>query len=84
MTEEMQNYDNNNDVDVDDDNDDNNDDDYDTWKVLAGSLATSLLDPRVCLVGASGGVYRSLSDIFHHNYHQTIWLKFEEKNMMIM
>ena len=27
-------------------------------KVLAGSLATSLLDPRVCLVGASGGVYR--------------------------
>jgi len=29
--------------------------------VLAGSLATSLLDPRVCLVGASGGVYSLLA-----------------------
>ncbi|XP_023327586.1 rhomboid-related protein 2 [Eurytemora carolleeae] len=29
--------------------------------VLAGSLASSLLDPEVCLVGASGGVYVLLS-----------------------
>jgi len=29
--------------------------------VLAGSLATSVLDPSVCLVGASGGVYSLLA-----------------------
>ena len=29
--------------------------------VLAGSLATSVLDPQVCLVGASGGVYSLLA-----------------------
>ena len=29
--------------------------------VLAGSLATSVLDPGVCLVGASGGVYSLLA-----------------------
>ena len=29
--------------------------------VLAGSLATSVLDPEVCLVGASGGVYSLLA-----------------------
>ena len=29
--------------------------------VLAGSLATSVLDPMVCLVGASGGVYSLLA-----------------------
>ena len=29
--------------------------------VLAGSLATSVLDPAVCLVGSSGGVYSLLA-----------------------
>ena len=29
--------------------------------MLAGSLATSVLDPTVCLVGASGGVYSLLA-----------------------
>ena len=29
--------------------------------VLAGSLSTSVLDPGVCLVGASGGVYSLLA-----------------------
>ena len=29
--------------------------------VLAGSLSTSVLDPAVCLVGASGGVYSLLA-----------------------
>ena len=29
--------------------------------VLAGSLSTSVLDPDVCLLGASGGVYSLLA-----------------------
>ena len=32
-----------------------------TAGVLAGSLSTSVLDPGVCLVGASGGVYSLLA-----------------------
>ena len=41
------------------------------WQLIplvpnAGSLASSLLDPSVCLVGASGGVYSLLAGHMAH------------------
>jgi hypothetical protein len=48
---------------------------YGTYS-CAGSLASSLLDPSVCLVGASGGVYSLLAGHMAHlllNYSAVQW-----------